>query len=84
MDKALALQKGFSDGVEEKNRIRRLLTSFFSDRDCHTLVRPLTNEADLQNLANMEMDQLRPEFFEQVIKLRRKMLHRMKAKTLNG
>ena len=64
LDKALALQKGFSDGVEEKNRIRRLLTNFFSDRDCHTLVRPLTKESELQNLANMEMDQLRPEFFE--------------------
>lgn len=32
----------------------------------------------------MEMDQLRPEFYEQVIKLRRKMLNRMKPKTLNG
>ena len=32
----------------------------------------------------MEMDQLRPEFFEQVIKLRRKILNRMKPKSLNG
>jgi len=32
----------------------------------------------------MEMDQLRPEFFEQVIKLRRKILNRMKPKMLNG
>jgi hypothetical protein len=56
LDKALALQKGFSDGVEQKNRIRRLLTTFFGDRDCHTLVRPLTNEIDLQNLEKMEMD----------------------------
>lgn len=84
LDKALALQKGFSDGVEQKNRIRRLLTTFFGDRDCHTLVRPLTNEDDLQNLEKMEMDQLRPEFFEQVIKLRRKLLNRMKPKVMHG
>ena len=32
----------------------------------------------------MEMDQLRPEFFEQVIKLRRKMLNRMKPKMIHG
>jgi hypothetical protein len=32
----------------------------------------------------MEMDQLRPEFFEQVIKLRRKILNRMKPKKLHG
>jgi hypothetical protein len=32
LERALALQKGFSDDVEEKNRIRRLLTTFFNDR----------------------------------------------------
>mmetsp|Transcript_960 Transcript_960/g.873 ORF Transcript_960/g.873 Transcript_960/m.873 type:complete len:256 (+) Transcript_960:71-838(+) len=47
LEKALAPQKGFSDGVEQKNRIRRLLTSFFRERDCFTLVRPLTNEENL-------------------------------------
>jgi hypothetical protein len=56
LDKALAPQKGFSDGVEQKNRIRRLLTSFFKERDCFTLVRPLTNEENLQNLEYMDLD----------------------------
>ena len=84
LEKALVLQKGFSDGVENKNRIRRLLTTFFNERDCHTLVRPLTNEEELQNLEKLEMDQLRPEFFEQVIQLRRKILNRMKPKKING
>jgi len=48
------------------------------------LVRPLTDEEGLQNLAKMEIDQLRPEFFEQVIQLRRKMLNRMYPKMING
>jgi len=42
LEMALANQKGFSDGVEQKNRIRRLLKSFFKERDCCTMVRPLT------------------------------------------
>lgn len=64
LEKALALQKGFSDSVESKNRIRRLLTTFFKERDCVTLVRPLTNEENLQNLDKMDFGDLRPEFFE--------------------
>lgn len=32
----------------------------------------------------MELDQLRPEFFEQVMNLRKKILTRCKPKTLNG
>ena len=44
LEKALAPQPGFTEDGEEKNRIRRLLTSFFKDRDCCTMVRPLTNE----------------------------------------
>jgi hypothetical protein len=44
LDKALQPQKGFSDGVESKNRIRRLLKSFFKEKDCCTMIRPLTQE----------------------------------------
>jgi hypothetical protein len=50
LERSLALQKGFSDDIEDKNRIRRLLTSFFKQRDCITLVRPLVNESKLQQL----------------------------------
>lgn len=52
----MTLQKGFSENIENKNRIRRLMSTFFKERDCHTLVRPLTNEDDLQNLSSMEFD----------------------------
>jgi len=47
LEKALQSQKGFSDMVEQKNRIRRLMKSFFSERDCVTMIRPLTNEEKL-------------------------------------
>jgi hypothetical protein len=53
-----------SEAVESKNRIRRMLTSFFKQRDCCTMIRPLTNEGQLQNLAEMDMSELRPEFVD--------------------
>lgn len=67
LERALAPTKGFSEDIEEKNRIRRLLTSFFKDRDCFTLVRPLIDETKLQDLDQMSFDELRPEFGNQVI-----------------
>jgi len=44
LEQGLRAQKGFSESVEQKNRIRRLLTSFFKERDCVTMIRPLTKE----------------------------------------
>lgn len=84
LEKALNAQKGFSDLAEEKNRIRRLLKEFFKDRDCCTLVRPVNNEKDLHNLENLEANELRPEFLEQVENLRNRVLNNVKPKMLNN
>ena len=50
LENALNEVKGHSDAIEAKNRIRRMITSFFLDRDCFTMVRPTENEKDLQHL----------------------------------
>ena len=83
LEKALESQKGFTDDIEKKNRIRRLLQTFFPERDCLTMVRPLLDEKKLQNLEKMEINKLRPEFFEQVVNLRKKIMNKMKPKMLN-
>ena len=84
LEKALEEQKGFSDKIEEKNRIRRLLKSFFKERQCYTMIRPVTNEELLQNLEQVEEEKFRPDFVDQVVHLRKKVIHCVKAKTLNG
>lgn len=48
------------------------------------MIRPLTSEDALQNLINIPMKDLRPEFVDQVHILRRKVLQRIKPKTING
>jgi hypothetical protein len=48
------------------------------------MIRPLTDEEELQNLEHIDMKDLRPDFFEQVLDLRRKVLHRVKPKTIDG
>lgn len=85
LDKALQEQKGFSESVEQKNRIRKLLKCFFKDRDCSCMVRPLTSEEDLQTLETKDFDSLREEFKTQIGQLRGKVMKRIKAKTImNG
>ena len=84
LENSLKEQKGTSDSIENKNRIRRLLRLFFKDRDCFTLVRPVEDERMLQLLADIDQSQLREEFVEQIDQLRMKTLRKVKPKQLKG
>lgn len=54
------------------------------DRDCFTMVRPMVKEKELQNLENSGPEQLRPEFLEQILSLRKKILNKVKVKTFKN
>lgn len=69
---------------EQKNKIRKLIKTYFKDRDAYTMVRPLLKEKELQNLENMGPEKLRPEFLEQVLQLRKKILGRVRVKSFKG
>ena len=81
LEKVLEGNKSIND---PKNKIRKLIKAYFKDRDCFTMVRPLTNEDQLQSLETLEPEKLRPEFLEQILQLRKKVLSRVKVKTLKG
>ena len=66
LERSLTPMQGFSEGVEVKNRIRRMLLAFFPNRDCVTLKRPVEDESLLQTLDDAEWSDFRPEFIEQV------------------
>jgi len=48
------------------------------------MVRPLVNEDRLQSLEELEIESLRAEFIEQVMDLRKKVLHRTPVKKVFG
>lgn len=83
MENALKEQKGTSDAVEQKNKIRRLISNYFKDKDCFTMVRPTEQEKDLQNVQQLGDGHLRPEFLSQMQLLRHKVFKRIKPKQLN-
>ncbi len=62
LESALEEQKGITEQIMEKNRIRKLIKCFFKERDCCTMVWPLTEESKLQELETMSIESLRMEF----------------------
>jgi hypothetical protein len=67
-----------------KNEVKSHLRKYFPERDCFTMVRPVVKEEQLQSLDSIGMEDLRPEFVEQVFSLRKKIMHAMKPKEING
>ena len=84
MENSLKESKGSSIEIEKKNKVRTMLKEIFPERDCFTMVRPLESESDLQNLQSMEFSKLRPEFFNQVLELRKKILKKGKIKKIGN
>eukprot|EP00826_Nyctotherus_ovalis_P033683 TRINITY_DN2741_c0_g3_i1.p1 TRINITY_DN2741_c0_g3~~TRINITY_DN2741_c0_g3_i1.p1 ORF type:complete len:391 (+),score=95.67 TRINITY_DN2741_c0_g3_i1:407-1579(+) len=84
LENSLYPQKGTSDNVELKNRIRRVITSVFSERDCFPLIRPLEDEKAIQSLQEVPDSGLRPEFVGQMQLLKQKICKKAKPKKING
>jgi len=84
LETALNFQKGNSNVTEEKNKIRKMITAYFPDRDCYSMVRPVENEVELQNLQSLDNTNIRKEFLEQASALREHLFNKVKPKIFNG
>ena len=84
LDNALMEQKGSTESIEEKNLVRKMIKTYFLERDCFPMVRPVENERDLQKLQTLSDDRIRPEFLRQSEMLRNKIYMKIKPKNFNG
>ena len=84
LEKSLEIQKGFSEQIENRNRVRKLLKHFFRERDCFTLVRPCEAENKLQKLHQLDNSELRQEFIDESNIIRNKIFSKIRPKTLGG
>ena len=73
-----------NDIIKEKNRVRSLIRTYFPERDCFTLVRPVEDEKKLQILQDLSDDELRSEFLEQAQNFRNKIYKKVKPKVFHG
>ena len=83
LENALEEKSGALESIEEKNRVRNLIKTYFIEKDCFVMVRPVEKEEDLQNLQNLPDDKLRKEFLEQSKIFRNKVMKKTKPKTFN-
>ncbi len=77
-------QEGFSDQIERKNQIRKVLKTFFRQRDCLTMIRPMVSEENLRNLEQIDPTQLKAEFINQGLIIRKKLISSTSVKEMNG
>jgi len=89
LESALENKIGDDEIIQEKNKVRDLIKSYFPDRDCFTMVRPVEKEDELQNLQNLPDDMLRKEFLTQAENFRNKVYNlatpkSFRKRALNG
>jgi hypothetical protein len=84
MEKALQPIPGFDSETLGRNRIRSAVTTFFQDRECLTLVRPLDDEAGLQRLHELSLDEMRPQFVEELAEVKRQLIGGLSPKKVQG
>jgi len=84
LENALRDKTAISKSNEQNKKIRNALLSFFRNRDCVTMVRPVVEESDLQNLNKLPNHKLRKEFLGQLKGLKEKILNESEPKQLNG
>ncbi|KAE9011337.1 hypothetical protein PF011_g9409 [Phytophthora fragariae] len=84
LENALQPTGGYSDDAVEKDQIRALLSDFFRQRDCVTLVRPVDDEQKLRNLPKVPYEELRDEFRSSFESLRKRLFGKAKPKTMFG
>ena len=83
LEKALENVNGDDEIINEKNRVRKLIRTYFPERDCFTMVRPVENEKDLQNLEYLSDQELRAVFLEQAQIFRDKIMNITTPKTFH-
>ena len=84
LENSLMEQEGTTDTILEKNLIRKKIKSYFIERDCFPMVRPVEKEKDLQNLMNLSDEEIRPEFITQSKHLREMIYSTVKPKNFGG
>ncbi|KAL4455126.1 hypothetical protein ABPG74_006508 [Tetrahymena malaccensis] len=84
LENSLEEQKGLSETTMQKNMVRKLFKHFFPERDCVAIVRPLEEESQLQSINFNSQTEYRQEFVQDISKLQKKIVKRMKAKAFNS
>ena len=82
--RALAPDRSMNQSSMERNRVRQMMTAFFKKRNCFTIVRPVEDEEQLQQIDEIPIEKMRTEFQEQLSELKALVFSSLNPKMLNG
>jgi hypothetical protein len=68
----------------KKNRIRESIQKFFKERECFTLIRPVTDESKLAHIDDLKWEELKSEFRKEVSAFLSSVKKKLKPKVING
>ena len=84
LENALIDEKTTYKNTESNKKIRRALLNFFKERECFTMVRPVTEEAELKKLNSLPKTKIRKEFLSELKVFKEKIFSKCSPKQLNG
>ncbi|CAG9322968.1 unnamed protein product [Blepharisma stoltei] len=84
LENCLELLPGQTDEIKQKNEIRKILTSFFKERECFTFIRPVNNEKKLRNIQEVPYEELREEFKTQMSEFIARVQETTRVKMIDG
>jgi hypothetical protein len=86
LENALTENENINDDLEvsKKNEIRKLLKLFFKERDCYTLIRPVSDEKKLRNIDKIPKSELREDFLKQMEDLVSRIFLMTRPKLIQG
>jgi hypothetical protein len=75
---------GLSADVIKKNIVRESISKYFKERECFTLIRPISDESKLAHVDSMKWEDLKADFRKQVTSLVSSVKKKLKVKMVNG
>ena len=66
LEECLQASPGLSVDVMRKNKIREALVANFKERECFTMIRPVTDESKLAHIDDLKWEDLKLDFRKQV------------------
>jgi hypothetical protein len=68
----------------KKNSIRESIVKYFKERECFTLIRPVTDEYKLAHVEELKWEDLKGEFRKEVTNFVKTVKKRLRPKMING
>jgi hypothetical protein len=84
LEECLLPTTGLSSEKMKKNMIREAITKYFKERECFTMIRPVSDEAKLAHVDSLKWEELKTDFRKEVTSFVKDVKKKLRPKVVNG